>query len=258
MASRRFPDSPRGYTLLELALVLLAVAILAGGLALPLAAQVQQRRAEESRRRLDEARDVVLAFAATHGRLPCPASEASRGEESFDAGGDASNGRCAHFSDGYLPAAALGLSPLDADGFLRDAWDSPRNRVRYAVYGGAVNGVAQALTRTDGLQAATLAGAGAQSHYLFVCATGAGAGPPGCGPAANQLTRRAAFVLLSLGPNAPLAPVPGGDEARNLAGDGTFVMHEASDSQTAPFDDLVQWAPVHLVVHRLLAAGRLP
>lgn len=258
MASRPFHKARRGYTLLELALALLAVAILAGGLALPLAAQVQQRRAEESRRRLDEARDVVLAFAATHGRLPCPAAEGSRGEESFDAGGDASNGRCAHFYDGYLPAAALGLSPLDGDGFLRDAWESPRNRVRYAVYGGAVNGVAQALTRTDGLQAASLAGVGAQSHYLFVCAGATGAGPSGCGAASNQLTRRAAFVLLSLGPNAPFTPAPGTDEARNLAGDGTFVMHEASAGRAAPFDDLVQWAPVHLVVHRLLAAGRLP
>ena len=258
MRSRSFPEPPRGHTLLELALVLLAIAILAGGLALPLAAQVQQKRAEESRRRLDEARDVVLAFAATHGRLPCPASDASRGEESFDAGGDASNGRCGHFSDGYLPAAALGVSPLDADGFLRDAWDSPRNRVRYAVYGGAVNGIAQALTRTDGLQAAGLAGVGAQSHYLFVCAAAAGAGASGCGAASNQLTRRAAFVLLSLGPDAPLVPAPGSDEARNLAGDGTFVMHEASEDRAAPFDDLVQWAPVHLVVHRLLAAGRLP
>jgi len=55
-----------------------------------------------------------------------------------------------------------------------------------------------------------------------------------------------------------VVPAPGSDEARNLAGDGTFVTHEASEDRAAPFDDLVQWAPVHLVVHRLLAAGRLP
>jgi type II secretory pathway pseudopilin PulG len=258
MASPRFPERARGYSLLELALALLAIAILAGGLALPLAAQVQQKRAEETRRRLDEARDVLLAFAATHGRLPCPASDASRGEESFDAGGDASNGRCAHFTDGYLPGAALGLAPLDGEGFVRDAWDSRYNRIRYAVYGGAVNGVAQALTRTNGLQAATLPAIGAQSRYLFVCASAAGAGPSGCGAATNQLTRRAAFVLLSPGPNAGLTPAAGSDEARNLAGDGTFVTHETSEDPARPFDDLLQWAPVHLVVHRLLAAGRLP
>jgi prepilin-type N-terminal cleavage/methylation domain-containing protein len=258
MRSPPSPEAARGYSLLELALVLLVIAILAGGLALPLAAQVERKRTEESRRRLDEARDVLLAFAATHGRLPCPASEASRGDESFDAGGDASNGRCAHFTDGFLPAAALGLAPLDADGFLRDAWDTRANRVRYAVYGGSVNAVAQALTRTDGMQAATLPAIGAQSHYLFVCANAVGAGPAGCGPAANQLTRRAAFVLLSAGANAPATPAPGSDEARNLAGDGTFVAHEASSDPAHPFDDLLTWVPVHLVAHRLITAGRLP
>ena len=239
-------------------MALLVIAVLTGMLALPLAAQVEMRRGEETRRRLEEARDVLLAFAATHGRLPCPASAASRGDESFDAGGDASNGRCAHFTDGWLPGAALGVAPLDSEGYLRDAWDSPRNRVRYAVYGGAVNGVAEALTRTDGLQAATLAAIGAQSHYLFVCATAAGASSAGCGPAANQLTRRAAFVLLSSGANATSDAIAGGDEARNLAGDGTFVAREAGDDPRNPFDDVVQWAPVHLVVHRMLAAGRLP
>lgn len=238
--------------------MLLVLAVLASGLAMPLAAQVAQKRGEETRRRLDEARDVVLAFAATHGRLPCPASDASRGEESFEAAGDASNGRCAHFTDGFLPGAALGLSPLDAEGYVRDAWDSPRNRIRYAVYGGTVNAVAQALTRTNGMQAATLPALGAQSRYLFVCASAAGATAGGCGPAANQLTRRAAFVLLSTGANGALVPAAGGDEARNLEGDGTFVTHDASGDPARPFDDVVQWVPVHLVVHRLITAGRLP
>jgi type II secretory pathway component PulJ len=253
---RSWPFPERGFALLELALALLAIAILAGGLALPLAAQVEMRRQEESRRRLDEAREVILAFAATHARLPCPATETSRGEESFEGAGDSSNGLCARFHDGYLPAAALGLSPLDSDGFMRDAWgDSPRNRIRYAVYGGAVNGVAQALTRTNGMQAATLPALGAASHYLYVCASGSGAGPAGCGAGANQLTWRAAFVLLSLGANAARDPAPGSDEAKNLDGDASFI---ARDAAADGFDDLVQWTPVHLVVHRLLAAGRLP
>jgi type II secretory pathway component PulJ len=257
MRSPRFPRRA-GYTLLELALALVVIAFLTVAMAMPLAAQVQLRRADETRRRLDDARDVLLAFAATHARLPCPASVTSRGEESFEAGADASDGRCDHFTDGFLPAAALGLSPLDADGFLRDAWESRDNRVRYAVYGGTINGVAQALTRTNGMQAAGLAALGAQGHYLFVCASGALAGPGGCGPASNQLTRRAAFVLLAPGADAASVPRPGSDEARNLAGDGTFVSHESSDDPVQPFDDLVQWTAVHLVVHRLIAAGRLP
>ena len=77
--------------------------------------------------------------------------------------------------------------------------------MRYAVFGGgsSVGGVANPLTRIAGMRTATLPALGAAPHYLYICSTGAAASASGCGPAANQLTRRAAFVLLSLGANAP-------------------------------------------------------
>ena len=237
--------------------VMVILTLLLSGLALPLAQQLQARRAAETQRLLSESREALLGFAATHGRLPCPAMEASAGEESFAAGGDAANGNCASFYGGLLPAATLGLAPLDAHGFLRDGWDGERNRVRYAVFGGgiAINGVTNALTRTGGMQMATLPALGAASHFLFICSTGAAATGSGCGPAGNQLTRRAAFVVFSPGPNANATPTPGSDEARNLDGNPVFVHHEATADG---FDDVVQWTTVHLVVSRLLSAGRLP
>lgn len=239
--------------------VLVVLMVLMSGLMLPIAAQLQMRRSEETRRVLAEAREAILGFAAAHGRLPCPASEASSGDESFAAGGDSLNGNCSNFYDGFLPGATLGLAPLDTQGFVRDAWASPRNRVRYAVFGGGspVGGVANALTRTGGMRAATLTALGAAPHYLSICSTGAAATASGCGPAANQLTRRAAFVLLSLGANAPATPMAGSDEARNLAGTPVFVYREGQAAGDG-FDDVVQWAPVHLVVNRLLQAGLLP
>ncbi len=260
MSSWHCPDVRRGFTLIEVMVVIVILALLLSGLALPLSAQLQMRRGEETRRALGEAREALLGFAAAHGRLPCPASDSSAGEESFAAGGDAANGECSHFYDGLLPAAALGLSPLDAQGFMRDGWGSPRNRIRYAVFGGgsAVGGVANALTRVDGMRTATLPALGSASHYLFICSTGAAATASGCGPAANQLTRRAAFVLLSLGTNAPAIPAPGTDEARNLAGTPVFVHREASAAPRNEFDDVIQWTPVHLVISRLLSAGLLP
>ncbi len=231
------PWSPRrrsrGFTLIELAIALAVVAMLAAALAIPLTAQLQLRRADEARRQLEEARDVLLGFAVAQGRLPCPATEASRGEEAFAPGGGAANGACADFHSGFLPGAALGMSPLDASGFMRDPWAGEANRVRYAVHSGTVNGVSNALTRANGMQLATLAGLGDAAAYLFVCVSGDTAGPAGCGPAANQLTRKAAFVLLSLGPNAHAPPAAG-------------------------FDDVVHWGSIHLVIHRMVAAGRLP
>jgi type II secretory pathway pseudopilin PulG len=248
------------FSLLEAMIVLLVMTIALSALAVPLAAQVQLRRHEETRRLLDEAKEALLGFAATHGRLPCPASEESRGMESFAAGGDASNGLCANFHGGYLPGAALALSPLDSEGFVRDAWMNPRNRIRYAVFGAgaSVNGVAHPLTRANGMQAATLPALGAAPHYLFICSRGNPASASDCGPAANQLTRRAAFVLVSPGANAIATPSPGGDEARNLDGNGVFVSREFSSLPGDEFDDIVQWVAVHLVINRLILAGRLP
>lgn len=249
----------RGFSLVELMVVMLVLALLAMGLTLPLAAQLQLRRAEEARRQLEEARDALLGFAATHGRLPCPATAGSRGEEGFAAGGDASNGACATFHAGFLPAATLGLAPLDAEGFARDPWGGAENRLRYAVFGGAaLAGVANPLTRTNGMQAAGLAALGGAPHYLFICSTGAHAHPSGCGPAAHQLTRRAAFVLVAPGANAARPPPPGSDEARNLDGDAVFVSREASTAPGHEYDDVLHWVTIHLVVSRLIAAGRLP
>jgi prepilin-type N-terminal cleavage/methylation domain-containing protein len=249
-----------GFTLLEVLVVLLVLAILASGLAVPLGTQVNLRRQDETRRQLEEAKEALLGFAAANARLPCPATAASRGQESFAASGNPANGECSNFHDGYLPAATLGLSPLDAEGFLRDAWGSPRNRIRYGVFGGGniINGIVNPLTRANGMQAATLPGLGAASHYLFICGSGNGVTAAGCGPAANQLTRRAAFVLLSLGANAPDEIAPSSDEARNVDGDGVFVYREPASGNANAFDDILYWVPVHLVTSRLLAAGRLP
>jgi len=242
----------RAFALLEVLLALVALAFLATSFALPLATQANLRRHEETRRLMADAQDAILGFAAAQGRLPCPATPTSAGLEAFAPGGDASNGECAAFS-GLAPAGALALAGLDPQGFARDAWGTEGNRVRYAVDGGTVNGIPRALTRVNGLQMATLAGIGAAPHHLFVCRAVV-AGAPDCGPAANQLTRRAAFVLLSTGPNGGVAAEPGSDEARNVEATTVFVARDPGPG----FDDLVTWGSIHAVVNRLVVAGRLP
>jgi prepilin-type N-terminal cleavage/methylation domain-containing protein len=252
---RSSPRRSPGFSLLEVAIALAVLALAMSALAVPLAGQLQARRAAEASRQLDEAREALLGFAAAHGRLPCPATVASRGNEAFAPGGDALNGRCADFHGALLPAAALALAPLDGEGFLRDPWGTSANRVRYAVFGGTINAIPQALTSAGGMARATLPGLGDAPHYLHVCVAGAPAAPSGCGPASSQLTRRAAFVVLSAGPNAAHEPAAGSDEARNLDGDGSFVSREGAEGG---YDDIVQWGSLHLLVHRLVAAGRLP
>src|SRR5260221_14721683 len=105
--------------------VLVVLTILLSGLALPLAAQLNLRRMDETRRQLDEAKEALLGFVAAHGRLPCPAAPGSLGLESFAAGEDPASGGCSAFHDGFLPGATPGPRPLDSYGYGRDVWPCP-------------------------------------------------------------------------------------------------------------------------------------
>jgi hypothetical protein len=131
--------------------------------------------------------------------------------------------------------------------------------VRYAVGGIAVNGAANALTRANGMQAATLAGLGAASHFLLICASAAGVSASSCGPAANQLTPQGGIHPPVAGcgrrgePRPPAAMPPATSTAIAV-----FVFREPRTRPQNPFDDIVLWVPVHLVASRLIAAGRLP
>lgn len=53
----------RGFTLIELAIVLVIMTILIGGLAMPLSAQIQARRIAETNRTLEEAKEALVGYA---------------------------------------------------------------------------------------------------------------------------------------------------------------------------------------------------
>ncbi len=55
-----------GFTLIELAIVLVILTILIGGLAVPLSAQIQARRIAETNKTLEEAREAVIGYAMSH------------------------------------------------------------------------------------------------------------------------------------------------------------------------------------------------
>ncbi|HAN55905.1 MAG TPA: hypothetical protein DCQ77_06830, partial [Betaproteobacteria bacterium] len=125
----------RGFSLIEIAIVLFIVSLLLGGMLLPLAAQQDMRNQGDTQKQLTEAREALLGFAIANGRLPCPASAGSNGVESPATAATATTGvPCTNPYDGFLPAVTLGLAPIDAQGFAVDGWGGNTiNRIRYAV-----------------------------------------------------------------------------------------------------------------------------
>ncbi len=244
----------RGFTLTELAVVVAIIALLIGGMLMPLLAQDDVRRSQQTQKQLKEAIEALIGHAAANGRLPCPATAASNGQESFAAGGSALNGNCSNFQDGFLPAATLGLAPTNSNGLLIDAWNQP---IRYAVYTGTINGAVNPFTRIDGAKGATMPELG-KVDALSICVSATGIAAANCGAAA-RLADRAPAVLLSIGRNGAIGG-GGADEAANLNGDAVFVSHDPAPAGAAngEFDDIVVWLSPNLLFNRMIAAGRLP
>jgi prepilin-type N-terminal cleavage/methylation domain-containing protein len=252
-----------GFSLLELAIVIAIVGVVLGALLVPLATQVAQRNEAATEKMLDEIKEALLGYAAASGRLPCPASATSNGLESFAAGGAPTNGNCESFW-GFVPAATLGVSPVDGQGFAIDAWGTPQNRIRYAVANDTLNGVTNPFTRSGGMRSATMAWV-TSAELLHVCASGTGVAPAAhcsaAGDGANMLTNNAPVVIWSAGSNA----ATGGtsvDEAQNpnpnnnTSQDRIFVSHVRS--AVPEFDDIVTWMSAGRLVNRMIVAGQLP
>ena len=147
----------RGFSLVEIALVLVIVGVALGAGLTALGPQLKNRMYSETLKTAQTANEAVLAFAMVNRRLPCPAVRFpavapafdSRGQEAFCTNSDPANcgalvfppatsvgrvrGSCfvtANPNRGLVPAASLGLSGQNGNGLVIDAWAAP---LRYFV-----------------------------------------------------------------------------------------------------------------------------
>ncbi len=100
------PRRQRGFTLVEIAIVLVIVGLLIGGMITPLSSQLEQKKIRDTQQAMEQARDALFGYALRNGYLPCPAISAVNGLE--DRTGSACNKRY-----GYLPWTTLGVARLD-------------------------------------------------------------------------------------------------------------------------------------------------
>ncbi len=279
-------DSSRtsaGFTLVELAIVMAIVAFLLAGLMFTLSVQTEQRNFEETRRRLEIARELLLAFAVVNGRLPCPARSSSNGAEVRVADTDlvvANRGKCQDagaiedyyggalaggVTGGLLPAQTIGYQQLDSAGFAIDAW---QNRIRYAVAKSIESGTCSgSFTNPHFVNAANMKanGIACQPGDLLVCKSATGITASACGGVANQIMTQnlAVAIIFSTGKNGASGGT-GLDEAANLNGAGNvdpvFVYHTPTPNSfvNGEFDDQFIWISVGELYGKLISAGRLP
>ena len=252
---RRAGRASRGFSLIELAVVLAIVGLMLGGLMYTLAAQTEQRNFEETRRRLEQVRELLLSFAIVNGRLPCPATSTSAGYEDGTAGACTSPGPYG----GWVPARTIGWQQVDAAGYATDVWG---NRLRYAVANLITNcsgsSTTPHFTNATNLKAN---GISCQPNDLLVCNSATGITSTTCGGASNQVMSQSLVVAIvfSTGKNGATGSA-GLDEAANINGDRIFVSHPPASSSAGngEFDDQFTWITVGELYGRLISAGVLP
>lgn len=255
-----------GFSLIELAIVLVIVTILVGGLAVPLSAQIEARRIAETRKIMEEAREALMGYAMTHSctckyegtfgtslsatqstcvATSCPTSNPSSNSTALrrpylpcpDTDGDGlqnrpSGAECAQ-SRGYFPWVELGTGS-------QDAWG---NRLWYQVtnsYSDATNGFSN--VSTGDIQICDASGC-ARTIASNVPATLVSHGPNGWG-------------ALNINGNT-LATPTSADELENnsvLTNANNVYVSRApskSDSAMGEFDDLVTWISAPLLISRV-------
>ena len=267
-----------GFTLIEIAIVLVIVGLLLGGLLMPLATQVEVQRRIETEKTLKEINEALIGFALVNGRLPCPADPtiptgtANAGVARNTAVPPPPAPACggAGGEYGVVPWVTLGVGELDSWG----------RRFTYRVtqsYGDADNATL--------LPSAVICNVPPTNASFALCSDGDML--INNGPALGNLdvALRIPAVIVSHGKNGngaflptgiqmpcpalpppfPPPPPPPSEEIQNAIcppGDTpTILISHPPTTATSPggeFDDIVTWVVPVTLKNRMVAAGRLP
>jgi type II secretory pathway pseudopilin PulG len=234
-----------GFSLIEMAVVLLLVTLLLGSILIPLSSQVDQRRVTDTEKQLEAIKEALIGFAVANRYLPCPAVSSANGVE--DRTGTACTGGK---RVGFLPWVTLGVQG-------NDSWG---NRYRYSVTPAFTVSDPNNLFALDQVTDATwITIQGRDSTGAVINLTAANSVP---------------VALLSHGKNGYGATSESGvaralpgtwantlDEYNNANNSTTFWSRARTENTAATggeFDDVVVWISPSILFSRMVAAGRLP
>ena len=242
----------QGFTLVELAVVLVIVGILLSSVLGTLGSRLENSRKTETKKELAEIKLALIGYSYVYGRLPCPdcsaVSGSCLGTDVGDGISDHDGTTCDESEKtGFLPWSTLGVGK-------GDSWST---RYGYAVQNEytnlaipfSLNSTASANIQEPNFVADSTGGT-SQALATNVVAVIFSHGKNGYGGAGEGGVARAAI------------PADNTDEKKNTDDDGTFYMRpETAAGATiagGEFDDIVIWISEFELKAKMVEAGKLP
>ena len=242
-----------GFSLLELAIALMIIALLLGGMLNPLGAVLETRQRAGTERQLEQIRASLTGFAMVNGYLPCPTTITDPDNDRYgleDLACDSDP-----VAEGYLPWRTLGVPETDSWGLPRSAGADPFiGHWRYRVDRGFSNSAALFTLNTAQAENLTIVDrrgrlltAPTETPVAIIYSTGANLAPDG--------------------ENARFEGAPCGNPGGYDAGAGTSCpdgepLYQGGDvsgvGAAATYDDMVVWLSRPRLFNRMVSAGRLP
>jgi prepilin-type N-terminal cleavage/methylation domain-containing protein len=211
-----------GFTLVEVAIVLVIVGLLVSAFLAPLSAQRDLKDYSQVRTDLAQIQEALYGFAVANGRLPCPDTIGNDGAEDPCVGTTSATS-----TGGNLPWVTLGVQ-------ANDPWNRP---YQYRIN----DGFGTTFTFST-------AGSGAGILKVYTDSV-----------LGTTLANNVPAVIYASGKNGAVQPPISADELENRTTAGTkfdanFVSHDFSPT----FDDVVVWISPNILFNRMVAAGKLP
>ena len=256
-----------GFTLIEIAVVLVIVSLLLGSFITSLSSRIESTRRNDTIKQLEDIKSAILGFASAQGRLPCPATTTGLGLE------QPVGGTVCTTQHGFVPSVTLGLSgSYNRDILLTDSWGNP---YRYSVTPSNAN----AFTTPVGPGGIQNVGMGALAPNLVVC-NGFSTAGNACAGGATALANSVPFVIMSLGQDGnfsagAVAPLtnqgensgeilvvanPAGENIAYTVGNNLVfakMSYSSAGSAIGVFDDMLVWVSSFELYSRMIEAGQL-
>ncbi len=274
-------SSERGFTLVEITIVVLVLAVLLASLLGPLSVRIEQQQIRKTLDHMQEIKEALYGYAMANGALPCPDTDADGNGDGLADQDTSTPPQCAD-PEGWLPFQTLGVPAGDAWGYRF------RYRVIPAFTVPNINAADPAGDCAPGDGNLDLCGGGSDDLYITVQSR------PYTLPHTPTVIGTAPAVILSHGKNGygatrtsstcipPVSPgPPPGPDCMSSAPNNTDEQKNTDPSRTAfvsrhytassgpcddddnnaaycEYDDIVVWISPNILRYRLVQAGRLP